>query len=101
MDRCKVYKGLDSPCKIKGLIAKYFYIVFALALLGGVILCMSISSLASTGSLSGFLTDLFFVLGTLIVLYIFFSKKSKQLKIKDDKRILTISNRSLYNALKK
>lgn len=28
MDICKVYRGLDSPCKIKGLLSHYFYIVF-------------------------------------------------------------------------
>ena len=38
MDICKVYRGLDSPCKIKGVLSHYFYIVFC-ALSGELCLC--------------------------------------------------------------
>lgn len=101
MEKCKVYKGLDSPCKIKGLISKYFYFVFLGALVGAVFMCMSISSFFQTGDKLSFFMDLFVVIVLLITLYWFFYKRSNLPKINKDRITATITNRDLYIALNK
>lgn len=55
MDICKVYRGLDSPCKIKGLLSHYFYIVFCAYLVSFVFVLFSFSSILQKGTVLPFL----------------------------------------------
>ena len=57
MDICKVYRGLDSPCKIKGLLSHYFYIVFCAYLVSFVFVLFSFSSILQKGTVLSFLMD--------------------------------------------
>ena len=99
MKNCKVYKGLDTPCKIKGLYSKYFYMMFVAALGAVMFLCMSLSSLLRGSSLFGFVLELLLEIGALCVLYAILYKRFNLPKRQEDYRILTISNRWLFNTL--
>jgi hypothetical protein len=101
MESCKVYKGLDTTCKIKGLFSKYFYIVFVVALASVMFICMSLSALLRGSSLMGFVIETLMSLVGLGALYGYFYKRSNLPKIKKDFRELTISNRELYRIIKK
>ncbi len=101
MEKCMVYKGLDSPCKIRGLISKYFYIVFAVALIELMLLGMSILTLLQTGNKIDFFMG-FFIEGLILgVLYRFFYKRSNVPKLSNKPIIITITNRDLYKNLNK
>jgi len=101
MDCCKVYKGLDTPCKIKGVLSRYFYMIFCSAMMSFVLLVMSASSLLKDGSFFSFAIEAIFELGITVVLYSFFYKRSNKEKIKLDRRVTTVSNRALFKALNK
>ena len=87
MDICKVYRGLDSPCKIKGVLSHYFYIVFCAYLVSFVFVLFSFSSILQNGTVLSFLVEAVIELGIPTV------------KIRKDNRVITISNRGLYRAL--
>ena len=99
MDICKVYRGLDSPCKIKGLLSHYFYIVFCAYLVSFVFVLFSFSSILQKGTVLSFLMEAVIELGIPTALYVYFYRKSDKVKIRKDNRVITISNRGLYRAL--
>lgn len=99
METCKVYKGLDTPCMIKGVLSRYFYIVFSAFLLSFVFVLISFSSMLSDGTIISFLGEAFFEFGMPIGLYVVFYKRSNKSKIKKNSQVVTISNRELYRAL--
>lgn len=99
MDICKVYRGLDSPCKIKGLLSHYFYIVFYAYLVSFVFVLFSFSSILQKGTVLPFLVEAVIELGIPTALYVYFYRKSDKVKIRKDNRVITISNRGLYRAL--
>ena len=96
---CKVYRGLDSPCKIKGLLSHYFYIVFCAYLVSFVFVLFSFSSILQKGTVLSFLMEAVIELGIPTALYVYFYRKSDKVKIRKDNRVITISNRGLYRAL--
>ena len=99
MDICKVYRGLDSPCKIKGVLSHYFYIVFCAYLVSFVFVLFSFSSILQKGTVLSFLVEAVIELGIPTALYVYFYRKSDKVKIRKDNRVITISNRGLYRAL--
>lgn len=101
METCRVYKGLDTPCKIKGVLSKYFYILFCTFLMALLFLMSSFGSLLKDGTFNSFLVEVTFEIGIPILMYVVFYKKSNVTRIKRDYRIFTISNRALYRALNK
>lgn len=100
MDICKVYRGLDSPCKIKGLLSRYFYIVFCAYLMSFVFILFSFSSILQKGTVLSFFLEAAIELGIPTALYVYFYRKSDKVKIRKDNRVITVSNRGLYRALK-
>ncbi len=101
MKVCKVYKGLDTPCKIKGVLSRYFYMVFSTVLLSFVFVLISFTSMLGEGSVGSFLGELLFEFGIPVALYVVFYKKSNKSKIKKDLRTVTVSNRELFRTLNK
>ena len=95
----KVYRGLDSPCKIKGVLSHYFYIVFCAYLVSFVFVLFSFSSILQKGTVLSFLVEAVIELGIPTALYVYFYRKSDKVKIRKDNRVITISNRGLYRAL--
>lgn len=98
MEQCKVYKGLNQPCKIKGVYKNYFYIMFTSVIVGGMSIGLNLNSLIKDGSFS-FFSKVFFIVITLIAFYAYFYNKSNKPKRKLDRNIHTISNRTLYKTL--
>lgn len=101
MKTCKVYKGLNSPCKIKGLTSRYFYIMAILSMLACVFLYLSVSSAFNTGDIFSLGVDALLIIGSLVIIYNYLYKRSNVPKIRIDKGEYTISNRDLYKTLKK
>lgn len=99
MEKCRVYKGMDTPCKIRGLFSRYFYVVLMIGILNIGILSSSLTSLLSHGGLSDFVLECAIGVGILFFAYSFFYKRSNFPKIKESKKVCTISNRELYNSL--
>lgn len=100
METCKVYKGLDIPCKIKGLLSKHFYIVFSCCLLDIAFLCMTLNTLILTWNFTQLIIELCVEIGLLLGVYRFFHQRSNIPKLKINKNEITISNRDLFKNLK-
>lgn len=100
METCKTYKGFDLSCKIQGLYSKYFYIVFVSALACAACFLMSFNSFISSWDWVSFLVEILLEVGSLVVVYIIFYRRSNMPKLKLDSTEVTISNRYLYKVLK-
>lgn len=101
MEKCMVYKGLDSPCKIRGLISRYFYIVFAVALIELLFLGMSVITLLQTGNKIDFFMGFFIEVLIFGALCRFCYKRSNVPKLSNKPIMITITNRDLYKNLNK
>lgn len=101
MEKCKVYKGLNSPCKVKGLFVHHFYTLFGASIFGGAILCFDLVSLTKVEERSGFIVKAIIVILILFLLYTHFHHVSNQPKRKINKKMCTVSNRELFTALNK
>lgn len=96
---CKIYKGIDTPCKIKGLICKYFYLMFVFYGFGGLILMLEFSSVKD-GNYSDFIFKAIIIGIIILIVRIYFIKISNKKKIKLSKKRVYISTRPLYKSLK-
>lgn len=101
MEKCKVYRGLDTPCKIKGVYSRYFYIVFVVGMMTVMLVFTSVSSALRGGTFSSLIIEVIFELMIPIGIYGFFYKLSNRPKIKSDMKVSTVSNRWLYKTLQK
>lgn len=101
MEKCKVYKGLNSPCKVKGLYVHHFYTLFGAAIFEGAILCFDLVSLTTAEGRTGFFIKVIIAVLILFILYTHFYRVSNQPKRRENKKICTISNRELFSALNK
>ena len=99
MERCKVYKGLDSPCRIKGLLTRFFYIMFIMRIMsiGAFIMCLI--ELMETGDMGSFIMGVVILVGILAVCQRIFYRRSNIPKVKMDKVIYTVTNREIYNVI--
>ena len=98
----KVAKNIESEPLIKGLKPNYYYIVFAIVMVGLLIIApFLLGYLKDTEHKGGGQLLLFLLiwLGTIVVSYSHFRKKSKGDKYKFSKKRTTLSNRDLYNEL--
>lgn len=96
---CKIYKGIDSPCKIKGLLYRYFYMMFGAYGFGGLLLLLEFSSVKD-GNYSTFIFHSMIIGGIVFAIKIYFTKMSNKKKIRPSNRRVYISTRTIYKSLK-
>lgn len=96
---CKIYKGIDSPCKIKGLLYKYFYMMFGIYGCGGLFVLLEFSSVKD-GNYSAFIFNTMIIGGIVLAIKIYFTKMSNKKKIRQSKQRVYISTRPIYKSLK-
>lgn len=101
MERCHIYKGIGTPCKLRGVNTKYFYIMFCAVMLAGIMALSSLTGLIHGKSFFSFIAELLVEVGILIAMYVYFYRKSNKRKIHIDTRPRLISNRILYKRLSK
>ncbi|NDV83435.1 hypothetical protein D0T87_15800 [Bacteroides sp. 51] len=101
METCRVYKGLDTPCLIKGVYSQYFYIIFLSCILVGVVFVTNVMACLKGAPISSLLMNTIFSLLGVGLVYKYFSKRSHRPKITPDNREITYSNRELYQAINK
>lgn len=100
MQTCKVYKGLETHCKIHGLYSHYFYMMFSILLMGGVVVGLGIILLLRAGFFGAVFFLLCLFLSMLAGMYRVLYKRSNQSKIKQNRMESTVSNCELYSVLK-
>lgn len=100
MKACKVYKGLETCCKIHGLYSHYFYMMFSIILMGGAVLGIGVILFLRAGLWGAVFFLLCLFLSVLGGMYRVFYKRSNQPKIKQNGMEKTVPNRELYSALK-
>ena len=99
MERCKVYKGLDSPCRIKGLLTRFFYVMFIMRIMSVGAFIMFLIELMGTGDMGSFVISVAILVGILAVCQRIFYRRSNIPKVKMNKAIYTITNRELYKVI--
>lgn len=100
-NRCKIYKGIDTPCKIKGMLSNYFYMMFAVYGLAGLMVLLNLSSASQTGEYGEFLIEASLIGAGVLFVKIYFTKKSNIKKIKKSNQRIYASPRSIYKSLKR
>lgn len=103
MERCPVYTGLDSPCKVHGLNSKYFYRWLSISGVALVFAFLSIMEWVNSGFTSSGLLSLcvalFFCIGGPLVYYKVLYNKSHSPKLKYKHAQCTLTNRRLFKIL--
>lgn len=97
---CKIYKGIDTPCKIKGMLYRYFYMMFAVYGLAGLILLLDFSGATQSGKYTSFIIEAIATGVGVLAIRIYFTKKSQKKKITDSNKRVYISVRNMYKSLK-
>lgn len=96
---CKIYKGIDSPCKIKGLLYKYFYMMLVVYGFGGLMILLEFSSVKS-GNYGTFFLNSMIICGIVLAIRKYFTKMSNKKKIRPSNKRVYLSTRSIFKSLK-
>lgn len=99
--RYKVRKGLETPCKIRGLLSGDYWIFVGCCSSAGILLFLSARTGITTGNWSlTLLLSLVFLISLPLLLHIL-KKRSRQDKFKETKTEIHISNLDINSVLRK
>lgn len=99
MESVRVYKGMNTPLKIRGLYSRYFYICFASVLLVGFLLAFTVSDALRDNGGKFWLFECIIELAIPCVIYKILYKRSNPDKLPKKRLPMTISNRNIYKVL--
>ncbi|MBP1615591.1 MAG: hypothetical protein H6Q13_3039 [Bacteroidetes bacterium] len=97
---CKIYKGIDTPCKIKGLLYRYFYMMFGVYGCGGLFCLIDFSSTSKSGNYGEFAVDAAITGAIVFAIKIYFTRMSNKKKIRSSNKRVYVSTRNIYKSVK-